>query len=119
MSAPLLAVRDVSVRHGGRLAVDRVSLALAHGESLAVVGESGAGKTTLARVLAGHRAPDRGEVLWPGRPTAVQLVCQDAFGSLTPGRARQCRTSVRAPAGPGPQRGRTGRRQRPSDRTSR
>ena len=71
---------------------------LHRGEIVALLGESGAGKTTLMRVLAGHLVPDAGGVTRPERRTAVQLVCQDAFGSLTPGRTlRGLLLEARAP----------------------
>lgn len=48
-----LSVRDITVRYGGGLAVDHVNLEVADGEVLAIVGESGCGKTSLARALTG------------------------------------------------------------------
>ncbi|HEX5772239.1 MAG TPA: oligopeptide/dipeptide ABC transporter ATP-binding protein, partial [Nocardioidaceae bacterium] len=48
-----LAVRDLSVRYGDLVAVDRVSLDVADGEVVALVGESGCGKTSLARSFLG------------------------------------------------------------------
>jgi peptide/nickel transport system ATP-binding protein len=78
-------------------AVDGVSLELMPGECLALVGESGCGKTTLARVLTGLLAPTAGEVLVEGAPYAagrraerrarrrrVQMVFPDPEGSLSP-----------------------------------
>ena len=56
-----LSVRDVTVRYGGRLAVDHVDLEIADGEVVAVVGESGCGKTSLARALVGL-LPENAEV---------------------------------------------------------
>ena len=84
---PVLAARGVRVAYGERVVLDAVDFELRRGEIVAITGESGAGKTTLARVLAGHRVPDAGVVERPARPTAVQLCCQDAAGSLTPARS--------------------------------
>jgi peptide/nickel transport system ATP-binding protein len=75
-------------------AVDRVSVRLDAGKVTAVVGESGAGKTTLARLLAKIIKPDEGEILLDGRraprgrprsyAAKVQMVFQDPFASLNP-----------------------------------
>jgi peptide/nickel transport system ATP-binding protein len=95
----VLVARGLRVAHGRRKVLDGVDFTLHRGEVVAVVGESGAGKTTLARVLARHQAPDAGEVLWPLRPTAVQLCGQDAFAALTPGRTvRSLLAEARAPS---------------------
>lgn len=58
----MLAARDITVALRGRLLLDRVSLAVAPGETVAVLGENGAGKTTLLKVLAGDRLPSRARV---------------------------------------------------------
>ena len=102
MSAPLLAVSALSkhfkLRGGGTLqALSGVSFAIAHGETLALVGESGCGKTTLARTASLLYRPDGGSVRLDGvelaalsrralKPhrRAIQLVFQDPFGSLNP-----------------------------------
>lgn len=74
-------------------AVDRVSLSVAEGETLGLVGESGCGKSTLGRIAAGILTPDTGSVLLGGKPvmegerkvtTRVQTVFQDPFASLDP-----------------------------------
>lgn len=82
----VLEASGVRVCYGSRAVLDDVDFVLRRGEIVALLGESGAGKTTLMRVLAGHRRPDRGVVDGPPRRAAVQLVCQDAFASLTPRR---------------------------------
>jgi peptide/nickel transport system ATP-binding protein len=75
-------------------AVDNVTVRLEAGKVTALVGESGAGKTTVARMLAKIIKPDAGEVLLDGkrapsgRPRSyaaqVQMIFQDPFSSLNP-----------------------------------
>ena len=67
MSA-LLEVRDARKSFGGVHAVDGVSLSLAPGEVLAVLGHNGAGKSTLMQMLAGALPFDGGELLLSGSP---------------------------------------------------
>jgi peptide/nickel transport system ATP-binding protein len=82
---------------GGRKllrAVDGVDLTVGRGEVLAIVGESGCGKTTLARMLLGLLPPTSGEIRFAGRPIGaidraeltrrVQPVFQDPYSSLNP-----------------------------------
>ena len=65
-----VGLRGVTVRYPGRpgAALDRVDLDLHPGELVAVAGPSGAGKTTLGRVLLGLTRPDEGLVVAGGRP---------------------------------------------------
>jgi ABC-type cobalamin/Fe3+-siderophores transport system ATPase subunit len=69
-ATPTLAFEDVALRLGGRELLRGVSLALAPGEIVALVGRNGAGKTTLFRVASRILHPDRGEVRVAGRPLA-------------------------------------------------
>lgn len=62
MSAPLLSVRDLSVRFGGVLALDGVSFDVGARELVGVIGPNGAGKTTLFNVLSRLAMVTRGEV---------------------------------------------------------
>jgi oligopeptide/dipeptide ABC transporter ATP-binding protein len=96
--AALLEARDVHVdfpaRGGVARAVDGVSLRMGSGEILALVGESGCGKTTLARTIAGLQLPTSGEVIVRGEPLrhdrrslrehrrSAQLIFQDPTGAL-------------------------------------
>jgi ABC-type Mn2+/Zn2+ transport system ATPase subunit len=59
----LLAVSDLTVRFGRRLALDRVSFEVPAGETVAVVGPNGAGKTTLFRAVLGALEPSRGSIV--------------------------------------------------------
>ncbi len=67
MSA-LLAVSGVSKSYPGVRALDRVDLNLRAGEIHALVGENGAGKSSLIKVLTGVVGPDEGDVMLAGRP---------------------------------------------------
>src|SRR5439155_4160787 len=63
--------RVSKVYPGGVRAADAVSLALAAGECVAVVGPSGGGKTTLLRLAAGLEEPTSGEVRLGGKPVTA------------------------------------------------
>ena len=58
----MLATRDITVRFGDRTVLDRVSLEVATGEVVALLGPSGIGKSTLLRVIAGLLTADEGTV---------------------------------------------------------
>jgi len=64
---PLLAVRDVSVRFGGIVALDGVSFDLRGGQLLGLIGPNGAGKTTLFNCLSRLYTPVAGDILIEGR----------------------------------------------------
>ena len=66
---PLLEVRDLSLRFGGRTVVDRASFTMRRGERLALVGESGSGKTVTALSLLGlaQNATASGQARFQGR----------------------------------------------------
>ncbi|MCG8545921.1 MAG: ATP-binding cassette domain-containing protein [Alphaproteobacteria bacterium] len=105
---PLLIVRDLRKFFpitGGLLnrkiaevqAVDEISFEVKRNETLGIVGESGCGKSTTARLLIRLIEPDSGEVLFDGQPVAapggisvramrrqVQMVFQDSYSSLNP-----------------------------------
>ena len=64
---PLLSVKDVSKYYGNRIGCAHVGFDLYPGEVMGIVGESGSGKSTLLNCLAGHHAPDTGEVIFDTR----------------------------------------------------
>lgn len=104
----LLELREVSKAYGRRSAlgrqpalvpaVERVTLTLARGEILGLVGESGAGKSTITRLILGLEQPDAGQVVLDGVRLAelsprdlraarrrMHLILQDPYQSLHPG----------------------------------
>src|ERR1700724_3715423 len=64
----MLRVRDVYVRFGGVVALDRVSLELNQGEILGLIGPNGAGKTTLFNCISGVLQPDKGSIRFEDKP---------------------------------------------------
>ena len=65
---PLLALREVSRRYGGRMALQPMNLNIAPGECVALVGHNGSGKSTLLRLAAGRDTPTSGTVKLDGVP---------------------------------------------------
>ena len=106
MTSPLMEARRVSqdfpVRGPGLFgasigtirALDNVNLKLFRGETLALVGESGCGKSTFARILAFINKPTAGEIRFRGAVTTerriaaarkeIQMIFQDPYGALNP-----------------------------------
>ena len=98
---PLLEVRNLVVRYGKNRApaVDDVSFAIARGETLGLIGESGSGKTTIGRAILGLVPVTSGQILFEGRDITrasasqrrtlrgdLRAVFQDPFSSLNPRR---------------------------------
>lgn len=100
--SPLLEVRDLSLsfQKQERVAIDRVSFSMTAGNTLGLVGASGAGKSSIARAIMGLIEPDRGEILFKGKDISkmdrqqlmatrqrMQLVFQEPSASLSPKRS--------------------------------
>jgi oligopeptide/dipeptide ABC transporter ATP-binding protein len=101
-TAPLLEIRNLTKRfnaHGGGVvrAVENVSFSIGRGQTFALVGESGCGKTTLTKLVLGLEKPTSGEILFHGADLATasskamhgyrrqaQAVFQDPYSSLNP-----------------------------------
>ena len=67
----VLEVRNISKEFPGVKALDDVSVRLHRGEVHALCGENGAGKSTLIKILAGTYLKDEGEILFEGKPIAI------------------------------------------------
>jgi spermidine/putrescine transport system ATP-binding protein len=63
-------IRALVKHHGATVAVDHVSLQIRRGEFFSLLGPSGAGKTSLLRMLAGFESPDAGDIVIDGRSMA-------------------------------------------------
>jgi ABC-type branched-subunit amino acid transport system ATPase component len=96
LNEPALAARDVTVKFGGRVALDAVSVTAARHEIVGLIGSNGAGKSTLLNVISGFVKPSGGRVEVGGANLTglpahlrarygVSRVFQDArlFGDLT------------------------------------
>jgi oligopeptide/dipeptide ABC transporter ATP-binding protein len=93
-AAPIVQLEGVSKRYGKLTAVDDVSLVLVPGRTVGVVGESGCGKSTIARLLIGLERPNAGTLRFRGatygrsgralRPIrrALGMIFQDPYESL-------------------------------------
>ncbi|WP_415392173.1 ABC transporter ATP-binding protein [Paracoccus sp. SJTW-4] len=66
-SAPLLQVDAITMRFGGIVAIDNLSLDVKQGQILALMGPNGAGKTTTFHVIAGVHKPTAGRILFQGQ----------------------------------------------------
>jgi peptide/nickel transport system ATP-binding protein len=66
-------------------AVDGISFAIRRGETFGLVGESGCGKSTVARLVVGLYRPTAGRILFAGQPVpGPQMIFQDPYASLDP-----------------------------------
>ncbi len=78
----VLEVQHLVKSFGALRAVDDVSISLQQGDNLAIIGESGCGKTTFAKMIMGLIAPDAGSI--KAEAMSVQMVFQDPNQSLDP-----------------------------------
>ena len=75
-SGTLLEARGVSFRYGsGPWILQNVDLQIGEGERVGLIGPSGYGKSTLARIMAGYEKPVKGQVLWKGGPLPSKGYC--------------------------------------------
>ncbi len=64
----VLSLRDVRAGYGDAVVLDGISLELASGSSLAILGRNGVGKSTLLLTIMGYTRLHRGEIAWRGKP---------------------------------------------------
>jgi len=76
----LLELKDLARRYGDVVALDGISFTVEAGQMFGFVGPNGAGKTTTMRIVLGVLTPDRGEVLFRGRP--VDFETRTRFGYM-------------------------------------
>ena len=85
----MLTVENLDVFHGDAQALDGVSLEVAEGSIVAIVGANGAGKSSLIRTVAGMHRPARGRIVFRGRDIAgwpSHRVCDQGIGQVPEGR---------------------------------
>jgi branched-chain amino acid transport system ATP-binding protein len=85
----MLAVETIDVFHGDAQALDGVSLDVAEGAIVAIVGANGAGKSSLIRTIAGMHRPTRGRIVFRGVDIAgwpSHQVCDRGIGQVAEGR---------------------------------
>jgi phospholipid/cholesterol/gamma-HCH transport system ATP-binding protein len=70
MSTPVIETRNLHKAFGPKVVLDGIDLTVNQGESLVIIGGSGTGKSVLLKCILGLLAPDAGEVLINGEPTA-------------------------------------------------
>ena len=74
MNQPLLDMRGIVKRFGGVTALHGTDFGIAAGEVVGLIGENGAGKSTMMKILGGIHAPDAGSIQVDGKPVAIPTV---------------------------------------------
>ncbi|HHS82590.1 MAG TPA: ATP-binding cassette domain-containing protein, partial [Devosia sp.] len=67
---PILSARNLMKRYGRVIALDNADFELYPGEILGVIGDNGAGKSTMIKVLSGAVQPESGEIMLEGKPVS-------------------------------------------------
>ncbi len=70
--APMLELRSIYKRFGAIHAANDISFSLGAGEVVALLGDNGAGKSTICKIISGAYNKDSGEILWNGEPVEIK-----------------------------------------------
>lgn len=76
-NSPVLLAHNICKSFGGKVVLDHLSISIFSGESIAIVGSSGGGKTTLLHILGALSKPDSGEITFLGQ--ALHLGAAEKF----------------------------------------
>ena len=85
MAPPLITLKDISLTFGGRPLFEKLTLFIAEGEHICLVGRNGSGKSTLLKLIAGELEADRGErvlrsgVRWAYLPQDPEMTAQESI----------------------------------------
>jgi len=90
---PVLQAKGLTKKYGRVVAIDGADFDLMPGEILAVIGDNGAGKSSLIRALSGAMKPDDGEILLDGKPISFSSPSKHG----TPASKRSTRPSPSPP----------------------
>ena len=78
-AASVFEVRNVTFRYETVVALENISLSIARGKRIALLGANGSGKSTLLRLLDALHFPDSGDIVFHGQPLARAVFEEDAF----------------------------------------
>ena len=85
----LLEIQDINVRYGGATVLNSISINVKDGEIMTIIGNNGAGKTTILRTLSGLQRPESGEICFQGKyihKTPAQDIVKMGIGHVLQGR---------------------------------
>ena len=80
----MLTIRDITVRLGGRIILDRAAATIPSGGKVGLIGRNGAGKSTLVKVIIGELEPDGGGIDIPRRARLGYIAQEAPTGERTP-----------------------------------
>ena len=105
LEKPSLEIKDLTLKNGGKTVLQEISLNIARGEIVGILGRNGAGKTTFSQVLCGLKKESGGRIVYQGRPVSARqrlrlsyLVMQDVNYQLFAGSVEEECTLGESPA---------------------